>query len=99
MKEAKAYGVTIKCACFAMICHHCGQCYIEFFPNAKQENLFIGMIHAFRYMGIPKYILTDNMKSVVIKRDFEGQPIWQKDYEDFMKPGFPRIHTIPILIN
>lgn len=68
-----------------MICHHCGTCYIEFFPNAKQENLFIGMIHAFRYMGIPKYILTDNMKSVVIKRDFEGRPIWQKDYEDFMK--------------
>lgn len=79
------YGIVIKCACFAMICHHCGQCYIEFFPNAKQENLFIGMIHAFRYMGIPKYILTDNMKSVVIKRDFEGHPIWQKDYEDFMK--------------
>jgi transposase len=79
------YGVTIKCACFAMICHHCGECYIEFFPNAKQENLFIGMIHAFRYMGIPQYILTDNMKSVVIKRDFEGHPIWQKDYEDFMK--------------
>jgi hypothetical protein len=68
-----------------MICHHCGTCYIEFFPNAKQENLFIGMIHAFRYMGIPRYILTDNMKSVVIKRDFDGNPIWQKDYEDFMK--------------
>ena len=79
------YGITIKCACFTMICHHCGTCYIEFFPNAKQENLFIGMIHAFRYMGIPKYILTDNMKSVVIKRDFDGNPIWQKDYEDFMK--------------
>ena len=79
------YSIVIKCACFAMICHHCGQCYIEFFPNAKQENLFIGMIHAFRYMGVPKYILTDNMKSVVVKRDFEGRPIWQKDYEDFMK--------------
>ncbi|MBM6927641.1 hypothetical protein H6B51_17435, partial [Pseudoflavonifractor phocaeensis] len=36
-----------------MICHHCGQRYIEFFPNAKQENLFIGMIHAFQYMGMP----------------------------------------------
>ena len=82
---ATDYGITIKCACFTMICHHCGTCYIEFFPNAKQENLFIGMIHAFRYMGIPRYILTDNMKSVVIKRDFEGHPIWQKDYEDFMK--------------
>jgi hypothetical protein len=68
-----------------MICHHCGQRYIEFFPNAKQENLFIGMIHAFQYMGVPAYILTDNMKSVVIKRDWSGQPIWQKDYESFMK--------------
>lgn len=72
-------------ACFAMICHHCGTRYIEFFPNAKQENLFIGMIHAFLYMGVPRYVLTDNMKSVVIRRDFEGHPIWQHDYENFMK--------------
>lgn len=79
-----ANGQSYKIACFAMICHHCGQRYIEFFPNAKQENLFIGMIHAFIYMGIPKYILTDNMKSVVIKRDNEGKPVWQKDYELFM---------------
>lgn len=78
-------GEKYQCTCFAMICHHCGSCYVEFFPNAKQENLFIGMIHAFRNMGIPKYVLTDNMKSVVIKRDFEGHPIWQKDYEQFMK--------------
>ena len=79
-----ANGQSYKIACFAMICHHCGQRYIEFFPNAKQENLFIGMIHAFIYMGIPKYVLTDNMKSVVIKRDDHGKPIWQKDYELFM---------------
>ena len=79
-----ADGQSYKIACFAMICHHCGQRYIEFFPNAKQENLFIGMIHAFIYMGIPKYVLTDNMKSVVIKRDTQGKPIWQKDYEVFM---------------
>ena len=79
-----SYGKTYKIACFAMICHHCGQRYIEFFPNAKQENLFIGMIHAFIYMGIPKYVLTDNMKSVVIRRDSSGKPKWQKDYEIFM---------------
>lgn len=77
-------GNTYKIACFAMICHHCGKRYIEFFPNAKQENLFIGMIHAFIYMGVPKYILTDNMKSVVTRRDMQGKPIWQKDYELFM---------------
>lgn len=79
-----ASGDTYKVACFAMICHACGKRYIEFFPNAKQENLFIGMIHAFLYMGIPKKVLTDNMKSVVIGRDPEGHPVWQSDYELFM---------------
>lgn len=78
-------GSEYNAACFAMVCYHCGQRYVEFFPNAKQENLFIGIIHAFGYMGIPKYILTDNMKSVVLHRDFEGHPVWQKDYEVFMK--------------
>ena len=84
--KVQAYdGSEYSAACFAMICHHCGQRYVEFFPNAKQENLFIGMIHAFRYMGVPQYVLTDNMKSVVIRRDLDGNPIWQKDYEQFMK--------------
>jgi len=78
-------GASYTVACFAMICHHCGKRYIEFFPNAKQENLFIGMLHGFLFMGVPRYILTDNMKSVVISRDVEGNPIWQKDYESFMK--------------
>ena len=77
-------GETYRAACFAMICHHCGERYVEFFPNAKQENLFIGMVHAFLYMGVPGYILTDNMKSVVIRRDHEGHPIWHKDYLSFM---------------
>ena len=78
-------GHIYRVACFAVICHRCGQRYVEFFPNARQENLFIGMIHAFQYMGIPRFVLTDNMKSIVIRRDLEGHPVWQKDYEAFMK--------------
>lgn len=73
-----------RAACFAMMCHHCGARYIEFFPNAKQENLFIGMIHAFQRLGIPRTILTDNMKSIVNGRDSDGHPVWNKDYEAFM---------------
>jgi len=79
-----ADGTTYKIACFAMTCHACGRRYVEFFPNAKQENLFIGMIHAFQRMGVPQKVLTDNMKSVVLRRDAEGRPVWQKDYELFM---------------
>src|SRR5699024_1956759 len=78
-------GEEYSVACFAMVCHHCGERYVEFFPNSKQENLFIGMLHGFRYMGVPQYILTDNMKSVVIRRDQDGHPLWQKDYEQFMR--------------
>ena len=84
IKAETERGQEYKLACFAMICHCCGHRYVEFFPNARQENLFIGMIHAFLYMGVPDYILTDNMKSIVVRRDDEGHPIWQKDYELFM---------------
>ena len=78
-------GAVTEAACFVMVCHHCGQKYVEFFPNARQENLFIGMIHAFSSIGVPKTVMTDNMKSVVLKRDLEGHPVWQKDYESFMR--------------
>ena len=36
-------------------------------------------------MGIPEYILTDNMKSVVDRRDMIGTPVWNREYEAFMK--------------
>ena len=78
-------GNSYRVACFAMMCHHCGSRYIEFFPNAKQENLFIGMIHSFQKLGVPKTVLTDNMKSIVISRDADGHPVWNKDYEAFMR--------------
>ena len=80
----QASGQTYRAACFAMICHHCGERFVEFFPNAKQENLFIGMIHGFQRMGIPEHILTDNMKSVTTGRDREGHPLWNHEYADFM---------------
>ena len=79
------YDGESRIACFAMVCHHCGEFYIEFFPNARQENLFIGMLHAFAAMGVPDHVLTDNMKSVVLHRDADGHPVWQPDYAAFMK--------------
>lgn len=79
------YGNVWRCACFAMVCHHCGFRYVEFFPNAKQENLFIGMIHAFSVMGIPKRVLTDNMKSVATGRDESGNIVYNNTYDAFQK--------------
>lgn len=85
VKVVSADGKEWQCACFAMVCHHCGMRYVEFFPNAKQENLFIGMLHAFSVMGIPEKVLTDNMKSVVIGRDVLSNPIFNHDYNEFQK--------------
>lgn len=50
-----------------------------------QDNLFIGMIHAFQRLGVPATVLTDNMKSIVTCRDSDGHPVWSRDYEAFMK--------------
>ena len=44
-----------------MVCHHCGSAHVEFFPNARQENLLIGMLHAFSALGVPATVLTDNI--------------------------------------
>ena len=77
-------GERARIACFAMVCHHCGSAHVEFFPNARQENLIIGMLHAFSALGVPATVLTDNMKSVVVRRDADGRPVWQADYAEFM---------------
>ena len=77
-------GERARIACFAMVCHHCGSARVEFFPNARQENLLIGMLHAFSALGVPATVLTDNMKSVVVRRDADGRPVWQADYAEFM---------------
>ena len=77
-------GERARIACFAMVCHHCGGAHVEFFPNARQENLLIGMLHAFSALGVPATVLTDNMKSVVVRRDADGRPVWQADYAEFM---------------
>ena len=83
VKVVDSFGKEWKCACFAMVCHHCGFRFVEFFPNAKQESLFIGMLHAFMVMGVPKVVLTDNMASVSNRRDANGNPIFNKEYDDF----------------
>lgn len=77
-------GTESRIACFAMVCHHRGSSYVEFFPNARQENLLIGMLHAFMAMGVPDEVLADNMKSVMTGRDLDGRPVWQRDYVEFM---------------
>ena len=85
VKVEDTAGITYRCACFAMVCHHCGFRFMEFFPNAKQESLFIGMLHAFSVMGVPETVLTDNMASVSNRRDMEGNPVFNAEYDGFQQ--------------
>lgn len=50
-------GSKYNMACFATMCHQCGQRYIEFFPNAKQGSLYIGILYGFAYLGIPESVI------------------------------------------
>lgn len=81
----KPDGSVQQTACLAMVCHHCGMTCAEFFTNASQDNLLIGMIHGFEVLAVPTRVLTDNMKSVVDRRDASGRPIWNERYSEFMK--------------
>ena len=81
----KSDGEKTRYACLVMVCHHCGFRHFEFFCSASQENLFIGMIHAFEVMGLPETVLTDNMASVARGRDAQGHPRWNKEYDEFQK--------------
>ena len=89
-------GKLYRLGCFALVCANCSKRYIEFFTNARQENLFIGMIHGFRYLGgIPEKIMTDNMKSVVTDRE-QGEIRWNVKYRTFMNEfGFTTILNKP----
>lgn len=78
-------GGAWRCACFVMVCHQCGERYAEFFPNARQESLFIGMVHAFSRLGMAQVVLTDNMASVSNRRDAAGAPVYNADYDMFQK--------------
>ena len=68
-----------------MVYHHCSQRYVEFFANTKTgksihwHDLYLWLNEH------PKYVLTDNTKSVVLHWDFVGHPVWQKDYKAFVK--------------
>lgn len=89
-------GITRRLACFVMVCNYCRKAYVEFFTAARQEFLFVGMIHAFKYLGgVPEKVITDNMKSVVTSRT--GNEIrWNPRYQEFMSTvGFRTVLCKP----
>ncbi len=76
-------GVLHKVAVFVMILGHSRAKYIEFVSRCDLRSMERCMLNAFLYFGgVPKEVLTDNMKTVVAGRE-AGKVIWNTQFADF----------------
>ena len=72
-----------KVPAFTMILSKSRAKYVEFASRCDIHSLMRCMINAFLYYGgVPKEILTDNMKTVITGRE-EGKPVWNRQFETF----------------
>lgn len=83
-------GAEGRGACLCMACRHCGMPYVDLFPNARRENLFIGMLRALVVLGVPEPAPADDMASVAARRDAEGRPVRNREHGALVEcVGFP----------
>jgi len=76
-------GTLHKVPAFVMILGSSRVKYVEFASRCDLNSLQRCMVNAFSYFGgVPKEVLTDNMKTVVVGRQ-AGMPIWNTRFEDF----------------
>ena len=82
-------GTLHKVAAFVMILGHSRAKYVEFVRRCDLRSLERCVLNAFRYFGgVPKEVLTDNMKTVVVGRE-AGKVIWNPQFADFaVEMGF-----------
>jgi transposase len=61
-------GVEVQCPVLICVLPFSGQTYVEALANASQQNLYESLSRALRYFGgVPKNVLSDNMKQYVDK--------------------------------
>lgn len=82
-------GALHKMAVFVMILGYSRTKYIEFVSRCDLRSMERCMLNAFLYFGgVPKEVLTDNMKTVVAGRE-AGKVIWNTQFSDFaVEMGF-----------
>ncbi len=76
-------GTLHKVPAFVMILGASRVKYVEFASRCDLKSLQRCMVNAFSYFGgVPKDVLTDNMKTVIVGRQ-AGKAIWNTRFEDF----------------
>lgn len=77
-------GEKRKVAVFVMVLGYSRATYIEFTKRCDIHSFLRCMIHAFEYFnGIPRVMLTDHMKTVILGMGDDKKPRWHPLYEDF----------------
>ena len=72
-----------KVPAFTMILGKSRAKYVEFASRCDLRSLMRCMMNAFIYYGgVPKEVLTDNMKTVIVGRE-DGRPVWNQQFETF----------------
>ncbi len=67
--QVRIGGATRRLSCFVLTLSYSRALWVEFFLDQSIENLLLAHVHAFQdWGGIPRGILYDNMKSVVLER-------------------------------
>ncbi len=76
-------GIEHKVPAFAMILAYSRMRYVEFTKRCDLFSLERCILNAFEYFGgVPETVLTDNMKTVIIRRE-SGKPVWNSGFLDF----------------
>jgi len=87
-------GATKQVWVFVMVLSWSRAIYVEFVARADAATFLACHYHAFvAFGGIPRTCLYDNTKLVVVARDGDGEPVWQRTFLDFCRRlGFsPRL--------
>jgi len=88
------YGERKKVPVFVMVLGHSRMIYVEFTRRCDIYSLLRCFVHAFEYFGgIPKIVLTDRMKTVLLGVNDDHTPNWHPLFQDFaLTVGFiPRV--------
>jgi transposase len=85
-RYAAADGTTKQVWVFVVVLSWSRAIYVEFVARADEVTFLRCHHHAFvAFGGIPRTCLYDNTKLVVLDRDGDGEPIWQRSFLDFCR--------------
>lgn len=77
-------GVRRKLAVFVMVLGHSRSIYIEFTRRCDIHSFLRCFVHAVQHFGgVPKFALTDRMKTVILGTNDDRTPIWHPMFQDF----------------